>query len=143
MLLISYDPVSGWSAPEIKPYGPLSIDPASSCLQYCPNIFEGLKVCDSFNILDYLISYKNIKAYLGPDEKPRLFRPDMNMARMARSAARVALPVGFCVPKSYPYFYILLSRKNFFLVIRYGRTSNSDKEAGTNRATLDTHLTRI
>ncbi|KAF8584948.1 branched-chain amino acid aminotransferase II [Ramaria rubella] len=74
MLLMSFDPVSGWSPPAIRPYGPLSLDPASSCFQYCPNLFEGMK------------------AYLGPDGKPRLFRPDMNMARMARSTARVALP---------------------------------------------------
>jgi branched-subunit amino acid aminotransferase/4-amino-4-deoxychorismate lyase len=47
MLVVTYDPETGWSTPEIKPYGPLSIDPASSCLQYCPNVFEGLKVADS------------------------------------------------------------------------------------------------
>lgn len=45
MLIMHYEPENGWSAPEIKPYGPLSIDPASSCLQYCPNVFEGMKVC--------------------------------------------------------------------------------------------------
>lgn len=45
MLIMHYEPEHGWSAPEIKPYGPLSIDPASSCLQYCPNVFEGMKVC--------------------------------------------------------------------------------------------------
>lgn len=44
MLIMHYEPEHGWSAPEIKPYGPLSIDPASSCLQYCPNVFEGMKV---------------------------------------------------------------------------------------------------
>jgi len=44
MLVVHFDPVNGWSAPEIKPYGPLHIDPASSCLQYCSNVFEGLKV---------------------------------------------------------------------------------------------------
>jgi len=44
MLVAHFDPVNGWSAPEIKPYGPLHIDPASSCLQYCSNVFEGLKV---------------------------------------------------------------------------------------------------
>jgi len=74
MLISHYDPVNGWSAPEIKPYGPLSIDPASSCLQYATNIFEGMK------------------AYLGADGKVRLFRPYKNMERLARSAARVALP---------------------------------------------------
>ncbi|EPQ61304.1 branched-chain amino acid aminotransferase II [Gloeophyllum trabeum ATCC 11539] len=74
MLVATFDPAHGWSAPEIKPYGPLSLDPASSCFQYCPNVFEGMK------------------AYLGPDGEPRLFRPELNMARMQRSAARVALP---------------------------------------------------
>ncbi|KAL0950524.1 hypothetical protein HGRIS_007332 [Hohenbuehelia grisea] len=74
MLLISYDPVSGWSVPEIKPYGPLALDPMSSCLQYATTIFEGMK------------------AYIGPDGTPRLFRPEQNMARLERSAERVALP---------------------------------------------------
>ena len=44
MLVVHYDPVNGWSAPQIKPYGPFSIDPASSCLQYATNVFEGMKV---------------------------------------------------------------------------------------------------
>ncbi|KIM47308.1 hypothetical protein M413DRAFT_440756 [Hebeloma cylindrosporum] len=74
MLVINYAPGTGWSAPEIKPYGPLSLDPMSSCFQYCPNVFEGMK------------------AYIGPNGEPRLFRPKDNMERLARSAARVALP---------------------------------------------------
>ncbi|KDQ51334.1 hypothetical protein JAAARDRAFT_140434 [Jaapia argillacea MUCL 33604] len=75
MMVATYDPINGWSAPEIKPYGPLTLDPASSCFQYCPNVFEGMK------------------AYMGPDGKARLFRPQLNMARMEMSAARVALPL--------------------------------------------------
>ncbi|KAI0651334.1 branched-chain amino acid aminotransferase II [Trametes meyenii] len=74
MIAVSYDPVQGWSAPEIKPYGPLALDPASSCFQYATNVFEGMK------------------AYVGPNGEPRLFRPDKNMARMEMSAGRVALP---------------------------------------------------
>lgn len=74
MLVVHFDPVNGWTVPEIKPYGPLSIDPSSSCLQYCPNVFEGMK------------------AYIGLDGEARLFRPEKNMQRLARSAARVALP---------------------------------------------------
>jgi len=34
-----------------------------------------------------------MKAYLGPDGKARLFRPDMNMRRLERSCTRFALPV--------------------------------------------------
>ena len=45
MLMASYDPEHGWSDPEIKPYGPISLDPASSCFQYSTNVFEGMKVC--------------------------------------------------------------------------------------------------
>lgn len=74
MLVVSFEPSTGWSTPEIKPYAPLSLDPMSSCFQYCTNLFEGMK------------------AYVGPDGKPRLFRPEKNMARLARSAERVALP---------------------------------------------------
>ncbi|KAM5538856.1 hypothetical protein V8D89_007578 [Ganoderma adspersum] len=74
MMVVHFDPVHGWSAPEIKPYGPLAIDPASSCLQYATNVFEGMK------------------AYAGPNGKPRLFRPYLNMKRMETSAGRVALP---------------------------------------------------
>ncbi|KZT24372.1 branched-chain amino acid aminotransferase II [Neolentinus lepideus HHB14362 ss-1] len=74
MMVATFHPARGWSAPEIKPYGPLELDPASSCFQYCPNVFEGMK------------------AYLDPEGHPRLFRPDLNMARMRQSAERVALP---------------------------------------------------
>lgn len=74
MLVVNYDPATGWSVPKIKPYGPLTLDPASSCFQYCPNVFEGMK------------------AYLGPNGEPRLFRPERNMERLNRSAQRVALP---------------------------------------------------
>ncbi|KAG8835766.1 hypothetical protein FRC17_001160 [Serendipita sp. 399] len=78
MLVATYDPDSGWSALKIQPYQNLQLDPASHCLHYSSNLFEGMKGC--------------IKAYLGPDGTPLLFRPDLNAARMARSAERLALP---------------------------------------------------
>ncbi|KAI5120861.1 hypothetical protein M0805_008234 [Coniferiporia weirii] len=74
MLVASFDPSTGWSAPVIQPYQSLQLDPASSCFQYCTNLFEGMK------------------AYLGQDGIPRLFRPELNMKRMKSSAERVALP---------------------------------------------------
>ncbi|KAJ7064127.1 aminotransferase [Mycena amicta] len=74
MLVMEYDAQHGWSAPEIKPYGPLALDPASNCLQYCTNVFEGMK------------------AFVGPDGKARLFRADQNMARLLLSADRMGLP---------------------------------------------------
>jgi len=92
MLITTFDPLTGWSAPEIKPYAPLSLDPACSCFQYCPNVFEGMKVSTITRV--FLVSTDmRDKAYLGPDGKPRLFRPEKNMERLARSAERVALPV--------------------------------------------------
>ncbi|KAJ7208247.1 aminotransferase [Mycena pura] len=36
MLVIEYDPRSGWSAPEIKPYGPLELDPSSATFSLPP-----------------------------------------------------------------------------------------------------------
>jgi hypothetical protein len=44
MLIMTYHPLTGWSAPEIKPYGAIPIDPSSNCLQYATNVFEGMKV---------------------------------------------------------------------------------------------------
>ena len=75
MLLTSFDPSSGWSAPVIKPYGPLSLDPASHVLHYSSTVFEGMK------------------AYLDPQGNPKLFRPHLNMKRIHRSIERAALPV--------------------------------------------------
>ncbi|KXH64068.1 branched-chain amino acid aminotransferase [Colletotrichum salicis] len=64
----------GWEAPLIRPFGNLSISPATSCLNYATQCFEGMKV------------------YRGFDGKLRLFRPDCNAKRLVSSAQRVALP---------------------------------------------------
>lgn len=45
MLTARFNPQIGWEAPEIRPYANLELDPMSSCFQYCPNVFEGMKVC--------------------------------------------------------------------------------------------------
>ncbi|GAA6038396.1 hypothetical protein JCM8097_007628 [Rhodosporidiobolus ruineniae] len=74
MLTIPWNSQTGWCTPKIQPYGPLSLDPSSTVLHYAPTLFEGLK------------------AYKGKDDVPRLFRPDKNMERMVRSAARLAFP---------------------------------------------------
>ncbi|KAK4575124.1 hypothetical protein LTR86_000976 [Recurvomyces mirabilis] len=64
----------GWDAPEMKPYGPLSIMPSASVLHYATECFEGCKL------------------YRGHDGKLRLFRISRNCARMRNSAERIALP---------------------------------------------------
>jgi branched-subunit amino acid aminotransferase/4-amino-4-deoxychorismate lyase len=55
--------------------GPLNLEPSATVFHYAQTLFEGLK------------------AYRDDDGKITLFRPDMNMKRMNRSAARIALPV--------------------------------------------------
>ncbi|KAG8969792.1 hypothetical protein FRC03_000618 [Tulasnella sp. 419] len=74
MLSIPWTAANGWGKPQIHPYRPLQLDPSSSVLHYCQTVFEGLK------------------AYRDEKGKVTLFRPDMNMKRMVRSAARIALP---------------------------------------------------
>ncbi|EIW67598.1 hypothetical protein TREMEDRAFT_33395 [Tremella mesenterica DSM 1558] len=74
MLTIRWSSNSGWQAPVIGPYRPLELDPSSTVLHYAFTAFEGMK------------------AYRNEDGTVRLFRPDMNMARLNRSAARAALP---------------------------------------------------
>ena len=64
----------GWSDAELKAYGPLSLDPATSVLHYGQEIFEGMK------------------AYTQPDGGVSLFRPTANAERFNRSASRLALP---------------------------------------------------
>ncbi|KAK4940051.1 putative secondary metabolism biosynthetic enzyme [Elasticomyces elasticus] len=74
MLTARWTEKSGWEAPEIRPYGPLSIMPTASVLHYATECFEGMK------------------AYRGDDGKVRLFRPDRNAKRFLQSATRIALP---------------------------------------------------
>jgi branched-chain amino acid aminotransferase len=62
-----------WGEGQVVPYGPLSIDPATSVLHYGQEIFEGLK------------------AYRQPDGSVATFRPDANAARFRRSARRLAM----------------------------------------------------
>lgn len=77
MLVIPWSHSTGWGAPQIKPYGPLSLDPSSTVLHYACTLFEGLK------------AYRDANT-----GTVTLFRPDKNMERMNRSAARLAFPVG-------------------------------------------------
>lgn len=75
MLTIKWDAKKGgWQAPEIKPYGDLSLSPAATVLHYAPTLFEGMK------------------AYKDENGVARLFRPDMNMKRMLRGAERMGFP---------------------------------------------------
>lgn len=63
-----------WQTATIKPYGNLSLSPATSCLHYGQAIFEGMK------------------AHRTADGKIALFRPDENIARFNKSAVRMSMP---------------------------------------------------
>lgn len=43
MVTVKWTVQNGWEAPELKPYGDLSISPAASCLHYATQCFEGMK----------------------------------------------------------------------------------------------------
>lgn len=76
MLMVPWTHGTGWGAPVIKPYGPLALDPSSTVLHYASTLFEGMK------------AYRDATS-----GTVRLFRPDKNMERMNKSAARLAFPV--------------------------------------------------
>lgn len=64
----------GWGEDGIVPLAPLPLHPGAAVLHYAQEVFEGLK------------------AYRWDDGSVHLFRPERNAARLARSAARLALP---------------------------------------------------
>jgi branched-chain amino acid aminotransferase len=73
MVVIPYDEATGWGRPVLQPYGPISLDPATSVLHYGQAIFEGFK------------------AYRQPDGGVKTFRPERNAERFRASARRLAM----------------------------------------------------
>ncbi|GAA2214946.1 branched-chain amino acid aminotransferase [Nonomuraea monospora] len=74
MISIDYTEGEGWHDARLMPYGPLSLDPATSVFHYAQELFEGLK------------AYRQIGGSIVA------FRPYANAARFNRSAARMAMP---------------------------------------------------
>ncbi|CAI5730282.1 unnamed protein product [Peronospora destructor] len=74
MLEVDWEIGQGWGNPMIRPYGGISLDPASAVLHYALECFEGMK------------------AYIDSEGHVRLFRPDMNMKRLNNSMKRLLLP---------------------------------------------------
>jgi branched-chain amino acid aminotransferase len=73
MVTAQWTEAHGWQDAAVVPYGPISLDPATSVLHYGQEIFEGLK------------------AYRHADGSIRTFRPMRNAARFASSARRLAM----------------------------------------------------
>ncbi|KAM9510605.1 branched-chain-amino-acid aminotransferase, mitochondrial-like [Guaruba guarouba] len=74
MLWVEWGRERGWGPPRIRPLRDLGLHPAACGLHYGIALFEGLR------------------AFHGADGRVRLFRPELNMERMERSARRLCLP---------------------------------------------------
>jgi len=74
MALATWTAGQGWHDAKVTAYGPLSLYPSAAVLHYAQEIFEGMK------------------AYRHADGSVWTFRPEVNAARFARSARRLALP---------------------------------------------------
>jgi branched-chain amino acid aminotransferase len=65
---------AGWHDARLEPYGPFTLDPATSVFHYAQEIFEGMK------------------AYRTDSGTFVMFRPDKNAARFNAGARRMAMP---------------------------------------------------
>ncbi len=74
MVTIEWSEGRGWHDAQVRPYGPIALDPATAVLHYAQEIFEGLK------------------AYRHDDGSIALYRPEANAARFNASARRLAMP---------------------------------------------------
>jgi branched-chain amino acid aminotransferase len=74
MVSVSWSEEFGWHDAQLRPWGPLTLDPATVGLHYGQVIFEGLK------------------AFRQQDGTVAAFRPADHARRMARSARRFAMP---------------------------------------------------
>ncbi|SDQ38320.1 branched-chain amino acid aminotransferase [Thermostaphylospora chromogena] len=74
MISIDYTEGVGWHDARLMPYGPLTLDPATSVLHYAQELFEGLK------------AYRQVNGSIV------CFRPYANAARFNTSARRMAMP---------------------------------------------------
>ncbi|MGJ9383361.1 branched-chain amino acid aminotransferase [Salipaludibacillus sp. CF4.18] len=74
MFTMEYSREKGWFQPQIVPYAPVSLEPASMIFHYGQSVFEGLK------------------AYRDENNDVLLFRPDENLKRLNRSNGRLSIP---------------------------------------------------
>jgi branched-chain amino acid aminotransferase len=74
MISLRWSQERGWHDGALEPYGPISLNPATSVFHYAQEIFEGLK------------------AYRQRSGPIVAFRPEANAARFRRSALRMAMP---------------------------------------------------
>lgn len=73
MLVMDYED-GAWKEPEIVPFAPLSLHPATSAIHYGQSVFEGMK------------------ANKDADGNVLIFRPDLNAKRFIESCDRMCMP---------------------------------------------------
>ena len=75
MFVMDYDiEKGGWHDPQIRPYAPIELSPASFVFHYGQAVFEGLK------------------AYKQADRSTVIFRPEKHVARLNTSCERLCIP---------------------------------------------------
>ncbi|MCL2461313.1 MAG: branched-chain amino acid aminotransferase [Defluviitaleaceae bacterium] len=74
MFVAEYEEGKGWFKADIKPYGPLAMDPSAMVFHYGQAVFEGLK------------------CYRAADGRLLLFRPEKNLERLNTSDERMCIP---------------------------------------------------
>jgi branched-chain amino acid aminotransferase len=74
MITLRWSADRGWHDGRLEPYGPFTLDPATSVFHYGQEFFEGLK------------------AYKQDSGQVVMFRPEANAARFNSSARRMAMP---------------------------------------------------
>ena len=72
MITLRWTAERGWHDGRLEPYGPFTLDPATSVFHYSQEFFEGLK------------------AYRQDNGSITMFRPDANAARFNSTARRMA-----------------------------------------------------
>lgn len=75
MFIMDYDTENGWHNAQIVPFGPIELNPSSTCLHYGQEVFEGMK------------------AYRAESGEIKLFRPDENFKRLNISCDRLCIPL--------------------------------------------------
>ena len=74
MITVRWSAERGWHDGRLEPYGPFTLDPATSVFHYSQEFFEGLK------------------AYRQDNGSITMFRPEANAARFNSTARRMAMP---------------------------------------------------
>jgi branched-chain amino acid aminotransferase len=86
MITVRWSADRGWHDARLEPYGPFTLDPATSVFHYSQEFFEGLKAYRQDD------GSNGASGSNGANGAVAMFRPDANAARFNASARRMAMP---------------------------------------------------